>query len=198
MRLKLTFLAITALFVGACGQETRLTTTWVTPQAATSQVRHVLAVFASKDVVLRHTVEDRIVQQIPNAQPSYNFIESTTDIDRDALRKEMLDKGFDGVLVMRVADIDRQLTYVPGTWPNDFYGYWGNAWRYPYDPSYYDGDGLYGNYVIIVETALYSVNSNNLIWAGRSRTSDPKSINKVASQVARHAVGKMRQQGVLP
>jgi hypothetical protein len=200
MRLALTSLTITSLLLTACGQTTKLTTTWGTPAGGKAQVHHVLAVFASKDPLVRHTIEDRIVRQIPNSVPSYEYLESATTIDRDSLRRMMAEKGFDGVLVMRVADIDRQLTYVPGatTWPGDFYGYWGNAWTYPYDPTYFYGDGTYGDYVIIIETALYSVNSNSLLWAGRSRTSDPSSIRKVADQVSKHAVAAMREQRLLP
>jgi len=199
MRLALRSLCMTSLICTACAQQTKLTTTWTTPAAGSAQVHHVLAVFASKDPLIRHTIEDRIVRQLPNAAPSYDLVVDPTTIDRDQLRRQMMDKGFDGVLVMRVADIDRQLTYVPGAgWPGDFYGYWGNAWAYPYDPSYYMVDGSYGDYVIIVETALYSVKSNNLLWAGRSRTTDPGSINKVADQVANRAITNMRDSRLLP
>jgi hypothetical protein len=200
MRLALTSLTITSLLLTACGQTTKLTTTWGNPAGGAAQVHHVVAVFASKDPLVRHTIEDRIVRQIPNSVQSYTFIENAESVDRDALRRLMKDKGFDGVLVMRVADIDRQLTYVPGanTWPGDFYGYWGNAWTYPYDPTYFYGDGVYGDYVIIIETALYSVNTDKLLWAGRSRTSDPRSIRKVADQVSTRAVDDMRKQRLLP
>jgi hypothetical protein len=200
MRLALTSLTIGSLLLAGCGQTTKLTTTWGTPAGGAAQVHHVVAVFASKDPLVRHTIEDRIVRQIPNSVPSYTFIENAESVDREALRRLMHEKGFDGVLVMRVADIDRQITYVPGatTWPGDFYGYWGNAWTYPYDPTYFYGDGVYGDYVIIIETALYSVSTDKLLWAGRSRTSDPSSIRKVADQVSTRAVDDMRKQRLLP
>jgi hypothetical protein len=194
----LTSLLLTLLT--ACGQQTKLTTTWAAAPGSAPQVHHVLAVFASKDPLIRHTIEDRMVRQLPNSVPSYDLIADPTSVDRDRLRQQMLEKGFDGVMVMRVADIDRQLTYVPGatTWPSEFYGYWGNAWTYPYDPSYYAASGGYGDFVIILETALYDVRTNKLMWAGRSRTTDPGSINKVADQVAMRAVTNMREQRLLP
>ena len=49
-----------------------------------------------------------------------------------------------------------------------FYGYWGYGWGAVYDPGYLRTDT-----VVMVETLIYSVTQDKLVWAGHSKTTNP-------------------------
>jgi hypothetical protein len=73
----------------------------------------------------------------------------------------------------------------------DFYGYWG-YWGTAYDPVYYTTQQVYS-----VETTVYSVKSDKLIWMGRSQTVDPKNANKLADFSVNFAVNNMKKDGII-
>ena len=74
----------------------------------------------------------------------------------------------------------------------DFYGYWG-YWSSAYDPVYYTTDKFY-----TMETTLYSLPEDKLVWMGRSQTVDPKNANKLADFSVNFAVNNMKKDGFIP
>jgi hypothetical protein len=165
--------------------------TWRDPNATSVHFNRVLAVAPSHDPVLRRSAEDELVRRIgpDRAVQSYRFFTEAQLADRQALQQRAQQLGFDGMVVFRVANVQREATWVPGTYWGPYYAIGG--WPM-WDPGYVRTDT-----VVSVETDVYSVPDDRLVWASRSRTYDPRSMQHLVDDVTK-AVGKqMRKQGLL-
>jgi len=199
MRHPLTFIVLGASLVGAgaCApNSTQMVATWRDPTVPTVYFNKTLAVFMSKEPGMRRMVEDKLAARIPGGVPSYRVIPDNQLANLDSVRGHVLKEGYDGAVIMKLVGVTTEVNYVPGTsWytgPRDFYGYWGNSWGYAYDPGYYTTDQLYS-----VETALYDIKNDKMIWMGRSQTIDPKNANKLADYSVNFAIKNMQKQGLL-
>jgi len=181
----------------ACYHSTHLAATWRDPGARPLAFQHGVAVFVTRDEALRRTVEDKLAAQFPNVTPSYRFFPT---VDTATARIEMASRlgeaGFDGAIMMRVADVTITPVYATGAYwydrPYGFNSYWGYAWATPYDPGYY-GE----NRIVTIETQIYSLKDDRLIFAARSQTTNPKSAGKLTDSVIRHIRERLRKDGLL-
>jgi len=98
---------------------------------------------------------------------------------------------------MRLVSVNQTVTaYAPGnawyTGPYDFWGYWGTSWGYAYDPGYYQVNQIYS-----VETAVYSVINDKLIFAARTETVDPYSLKKLVNSVVDKSIKTLHKENVI-
>jgi hypothetical protein len=114
--------------------------------------------------------------------------------------KEFLGKaGITSVVLMRVLGREeKDKVYAPGTawWsgPNysGFWNYWGYSWTVVYTPGYLEKDKVY-----TIETLVYSVTQDQLVWAGRSETFNPKDIRSFIKDLVSAAGKEMRNAGLV-
>ena len=96
---------------------------------------------------------------------------------------------------MRLADIEKETSYVPGSSPT-YYGGYGRY--YGYGAGYYGSSGYYTtdkNYY--VETTVYSVNPDKLLWTGTTKTINPSKVEKMVNEIADVVTDKMKKEGFL-
>lgn len=191
-------IAAAALAVGlaGCYHSTQLANTWRDPSAGPLRFQKTVVAFATTDETLRRIVEDRLAARVPNAVQSYRLEPSAKAPDSSAIRRRFADLGFDGAVIMRVADVDTRISYPYGTYwygrPYSFGSYWGSAWGYAYNPAY-----VYADRVVAIETQIYSLNDDKLVWAGRSETTNPQSIGKLTDSVIKHVMKALQKDGLL-
>ena len=171
---------------------TSIVSEWKDPSAGPMHFGRMLVVAPSRDPAVRRTAEDELAQRIggpDRAVPSYTVLRDEELPDRTRLKQRAQELGFDGLVVFRIARVDKEATWVPGTYWGPYYAIGGwPAW----DPGY-----VQMNTVVSVETDVYNVMDDRLIWASRSRTYDPRSMRSLVDDVTK-AVGKaMRKQGLL-
>ena len=86
-------------------------------------------------------------------------------------------------------------TYNPGTWVNPYYstfwGYYGYGWGSMYIPGSVDQDTI-----VVVETTIYSVPRNQLVWAAVSETKNPKDLQRFIEDLVKEAVKELHKQGL--
>ena len=182
-------LAFGAVLASGCANSTQMVATWRDQTVPGLHSTRTLAVFMTKDPGMRRMVEDKLAMRLPGGVPSYTVIPDDQLGSMDSVRSHVKTGGFDGAVVMRLVNVETQVTETAA--PHDFYGYW-NYWSYAYDPVYYTTEKLYS-----VESTLYSFRDGKMIWMGRSQTVDPKNANKLADYSVNFAVKNMRKQGVL-
>ncbi|HEY9229595.1 MAG TPA: hypothetical protein VIP11_23300 [Gemmatimonadaceae bacterium] len=180
-----------------CYHSTQLAATWRDPGVNTLNFRRPVTVFVTKSETLRRTMEDKMAEQFPHATPSYRVLPTSHLEDGAKVREILSDKGYDGAIVMRVASVNDRVTYTPGSyWYGppyySFAGYWGNAWGYPYDPGYISTD-----VVVSIETQIYSLTRDKLVWAARSETTDPKSVGRLGDSVIKHVMNELNKEGLI-
>jgi hypothetical protein len=151
-----------------------------------------------KDETSRRVIEDNIVKHLNNkARASYSLIstESLKAANEADLTKVVTDGSYTHVVMMRLADVEKETSYVPGT-TTAFYGGYGRY--YGYGASMYSSPGYYTtdkNY--FVETAVYSANPNKLLWTGTTKTVNPAKMYKAVDEIAEAVIAQMKKEGFL-
>jgi len=192
--------AIIASTIMACGPSTEIVKSWQEPNAAlnTSDTGNkVLVISMVKDEGSRRVIEDELVKRIKaNAVASYTML--TSDVLKEAsgekLNELLHQNKFNYVLLMRLADIEKETSYVPGT--TSYYGGYGRY--YAYGAGMYGSSGYYTtdkNYFI--ETTVYSVDPDKLLWTGTTKTVNPSKIERTVNDIADVLSSKMTKDGFL-
>jgi hypothetical protein len=189
-----------AVLLTACGPSTEIVNSWRDPSAAGGiQFQKVITVCMCKETTNRRAVEDQLAKRIgPKATPSYTLISDDELRDRDAAKAKVEQGGFDGAVVMQLANVDKQMTYVPGTSYTvatpytSMWGGWGYGWSMAYDPGYYQQDQI-----VNFNTYVYSVPDQKLLWASQSQTTNPSSVPSMVDEIISATAAEMKKQKVL-
>ncbi len=184
----------------SCGPSTKIEKSWVEPGArvAPDPQNKVMVIALVKDETSRRVIEDELVKRIKTPSvASYQFLtsEMIKAASDEALNNMITKEKFTHILLMRLADIEKETSYVPGT-TTGYYG--GYGMYYGYGAAMYSTPGYYTtdkNYFI--ETTIYSVSPNKLLWTGTTKTVNPSKVNKAVNEIADVVVAKMKQDGFL-
>jgi len=195
---------IVVLFIAgalvSCGPSTKIEKSWREPNATVSKSpsNKVLVLALVKDETSRRVVEDQLVKRFNGgATASYTMIstEDLKDTTGAKLNKTIEQGKYTHMLLMRLADIEKETNYVQGTTT----GYYGGYGRYyGYGAGMYSSPGYYvedKNY--FVETAVYSFNPDKLLWTGTTKTVNPSKMEKTVNEIADVVSDKMKKDGFL-
>jgi hypothetical protein len=186
----------------ACTASTVFTSTWKSPDAVRIDPagKTVVAVFVTSNEGQRRSAEDLLAADLTakgaHGIPSYTLVTNDQRGDAEGARYRFKSAGASGIVVMRVVGKDQQVTYSPGAPMPAYYGgfgpYWGYGWSNAYSPGYLQTDTL-----ISVETLIYSVQQDKLLWAGTSRTTNPNDLSALIGDVANAVTQELTKQGLL-
>jgi hypothetical protein len=156
-----------------------------------------MALVLVQDKFARRNGEDEMVRQIKKAEAmaAYTVLPSETFVNESQLKKAVADSGVDGVVVMRPVYDQKEVSYVPGTYPTPYYSFWGYyAWAYPvvYSPGYYRQDRFVG-----VETTIYDASNGKLVWSGLTQHKNPKDTAKTVANTAKAVRKVMKKYGFI-
>jgi hypothetical protein len=91
--------------------------------------------------------------------------------------------------------MEKETYYVQGT-TTAYYGGYGRYYGYGAgmytNPGYYTTDKNY-----FVETTVYSVDPDKLLWTGTTKTVNPSKIEKTVNEIADIVTSKMTKDGFL-
>lgn len=186
-------IALVAGFVGCGGAETKFETTWGR-RVDLHGVHSVVALYESHDGAQRRTVEDAMTRKLAergvHAVPAYAVLDNNEDADYKTAKAALAAKGFDAVLEIRLISKENERTtaYYSNTWHG--WGYWG--WGGPYAYDYY----VFDTPVVRVETNLYSLRDDQLVWSGRTKTTDAETMNEVVDGVTSAVATTLEKRGV--
>lgn len=175
-----------ALCMSACGgSTTRFEQMWRAPNAGAQKV---VTLYESQDGAMRRTIEDKLARELSGrhivAVPAHTLLGSGDLRDHDAARKTLIDHGFDGVVVVRLIGTEMY----PGD--RSTMATWGASWPTSYEDYVFDSP------VVRLETTLYSLHDDTMLWSARSRTADAQSTNEVIDQVTSLVAATLQRQGV--
>lgn len=189
----LIFLSVTLIFF-SCGPSTQIEKTWTDPSftpASAKAFTKILAIGLLNDESTRRIAEDKMVAQMKNvtAVQSYSYLQAG-DTARNVVEERLKKDGFDGVVIMRLANVEKSTSYVPGTTYYGWYGYrYGGAYG---SPGYYQEDKTY-----YIETNLYSLESNKLLWSGTTSSLNPSKVDKALDETIVALREQMQKQGLI-
>jgi len=148
----------------------------------------------------RRSAEDALARQITarggQGIAAWTII-STADVqNEEKTRAAMTGAGAVAIVTMEIVDQRREIDPVNfrtsvSTSRRSFWGNYHWAWRTSWVPPPQTRTNVW------VETLVYSLEPDELLWAGRSRTVNPNSVAGLFGEVADAAAGEMQQIGLL-
>jgi len=191
-----------SLCLTACAGSTVFTSTWKAPdgEAVSPVGKSVVAAFISGNESQRRAAEDMLAADLSargaRGVAAYTVLPNESSWDGDKALARLKQSGANGAVVMRVIGKDQRVTYTPGTsmppYYNGFGPYWGYGWGRTYDPGTVRTDTL-----VSIETLVYSLDRDKLLWASTSRTSNPDNLGSLVKEVADATAKEMAEQGLL-
>lgn len=190
---------ILPILLAACGPSTKITQSWRDPSVSYEQgsVGKLLIIALMRDETTRRQTEDELVAQFRGrGVASYGYIGSLPrEIEVEPFVQRLRDDGFEAVMIMRLADVTQEQTYVPGSYPSYYgspWGYYGHAYPMYADPGYIRTDMTYR-----VETNFYSVESQKLVWSAVTSTMNPDNLSTTITEIVTVIREKMEREGFL-
>jgi hypothetical protein len=194
--------AAAAAGLTACAT-TSFTSSWKAPDAQPMgklSGQKVVAVAVSQNASVRRTAEDALVSVL-NANgsqgiPSYSILGD--DAKDEAKAKAAIEKsGAVAVVVMRPVSKEKEVSSTPTMYAGPMYGpYWGGYYGYGWGGAY-GASTIRTDTIVSVETLVYSLKQNKLVWAGQSKTTNPDKIDAFVKEVATAAGKEMKKLGLL-
>jgi hypothetical protein len=210
-RATLSILAAASMWMTACGPSTSITGSWKDPevQAGQGNIKTVFVSALTGNMTIRTKLESDIAAEAERR--GFKVIKSTelypqTFSKENAPSKEQIvqqirAKGADAILTAALVNKENETRYVPGTttYMPMSYGYYGGFGRYygamgpmMYDPGYYTTDKSY-----YIETNLYRVSDEKLIWSAQSKTVNPNGLDDFTSGYIKSLGKRMEADGLV-
>jgi hypothetical protein len=194
-------LAATVVAVAMLSAAPKFTSAWRSPDAASVSFagKKVAALVITQDDSLRVSGEESLVRELTarglQSVATYR-IAPKEELKSAERAKVWFEKAnVEGVVAMRPVSKDKRTTYNPGTWVNPYYstfwGYYGYGWGNMYIPGSYDQDTI-----VVVETTIYSIPRDQLVWAAVSETKNPKDLQRFVQDLVKESVKELHKQGL--
>jgi hypothetical protein len=181
--------------------DTKFLSTWVAPEARQMSFtgKKVATLVMSSDDSLRQSGEEGLVTELKargiDAVAAYRLIPKEELTDPAKARGWFERTHVEGVIVMRPVSMGTRTVYTPPAWTstsyNSLWGYYGYGWGAMYDPG-----SIRQDMVVAIETLIYSVPKNALLWAGSSETTNPKDSRKLLADLVKQAAKEMKKEGL--
>jgi hypothetical protein len=196
----LTTLAIAVVAVAVLSAAITFTATFKSLDAGAVSFagKKVAALVISNDDSLRVAGEESLVRELNargmQAVATYR-IAPKEELRSPETAKPWFEKAnIEGIVAVRPVSVDTE-TYTTGTWVTANYstlwGYYGYGWTAVYQPA-----SARTQTVVVVETTIYSVPRNQLLWAAVSKTTNPRDLRGSVEELAKEMVKEMQKQGL--
>jgi hypothetical protein len=193
---KAALLAAGAATIAACAS-TSLRSTWKNPTAAPLNLKgkKVVALVLTDLEALRYATEEEASREITahgaTGVPAYRLLPQAQIRDRERARAIFEREGIEAVVVVRQVAIEKALS--GSFWGSPGYSsFWG--------PGFWGGGGdgyLRTDTILIVETLVYSLEQNQLVWASQSQTMNPTQVGYFVRELGKTLGTEMEKQGLL-
>lgn len=179
---------------------TAMQQSWTNPDRrdSTKLFQKLLLVALVKDDYTRKVTEDKLAEEVrPRGVVSYNYLPDyfTSSNDTGMIANRLKGDGFDGVVIMRLITVNKNAVNSPGNFPsyyNSWYGYYSSTFPLYNVPS---GKGV--GEVFSVETNVYSLLDNKLVWNGVTTAVNISDKKKMVDGVIAAVKEKMKSQGFI-
>ena len=191
----------------AC-KSTMWVSTWKAPDATSlkgqGQGQKIVAIVMSKNEGTRRASEDALAREISArgavGVPLYSITPAGSVADEATARAAVEKEGAIGVVVLRpIAQQDKvyttPVTYAGPGYSSFWGGYWGYGWGAPWGTV--TGGEIRTDYIIMIETLVYSVKQNKLLWVGQSKTTNPDNVDALVRDIVSAVVVEMKKQNLL-
>ncbi|HPI54375.1 MAG TPA: hypothetical protein PLU10_06750 [Chitinophagaceae bacterium] len=165
-----------------------------------SSLKKILVVSFLYNEANRQKSEDELVHFLKDkGVASHTMFVKSLDLTSEAFQHTLEEQKFDGAILMRLIDIDREVFVKPGTpfssYPNyyqNFNGLFYRSWDIYSTPNQ-----LVMTKTYTVEITIYSLLQDKIIWSGITETISPSSIQRMTKEIAHVTYRKLKKDGLL-
>lgn len=189
------------LAIASCSS-TKITSTWREPnkEISLNKLNKVLVVALFQNETSRRKAEDQMVSYFyGKGVASYDYLDKNISTkNENVIREKIKNDGFDGAVTMRLLDVDKEEVYSRGnismypSYYRNFSGYYFRNWGYFSDPGYYSTTKTY-----TVETNVFSIKEDKIIWSGITKTTDPRGVEKMTDEIGKVVFNEMVKEGFI-
>jgi hypothetical protein len=203
---KAAVLCVSSIFLASCAN-TKISQSWVDPDHKKAY-NDLLIIGIAESESNRRAYESHFVEELASrgaeAEASYKLIKSNEKIDRNTVVNAIKGLDIDGVIITHMVAVDEETIYRPGMgysysgyggyggYGGGMYGYYPHVNSYVHSPGYYTTHETY-----TLETNLYDVNSEELIWTARSRTFSPESVDEVIVDLTKLLINDLAEKNLI-
>src|SRR5688572_17699941 len=190
---------------GALVAAQQLTQVWKNPEAGPLAFagKKVVAVIMTGDQSLEMSGEEALVRELNllgvQGVAAYKMIPREELVDAEKAKGWVTRAKIDGAVIMRVLSSAKETTYRPSMWVTTGYStmwsYWGTGWS---TTSVYVAGRKETNRFVSVETLIYNVAKDQLVWAGVSAIKNPQTMQREIALLVSEVVAEMKKNGLIP
>jgi hypothetical protein len=191
-------IAVGVALLTACST-TAFHATWKAPDATPVSARgeKVIALVVNSNEAARRAGEDALARALTERGAvgiaAYTLLGNTDLRNEAAIRQAFERSGAAGVVVLRPVAKEKEVYSTPSAYAGGPYGtFWGG-----YYPGAWGGPQVHTNTIVTVETLVYSLPQNKLVWAGESRTTNPSNVDAFVQELVKEAAAEMKRQGLI-
>lgn len=199
--------AALAMLLTGCASSSAFHATWTNADAAPVSLsgKKVMAIVQIRNESRRREAEDALAAAITSRGgqgiASYTLFPSNAKQQDEAVaERKAKAAGFSGIVMMSVTARERRVArdrYGSAYWMNDPYyrypwGAWGNGWNTMWEPN-----GFREEVRVMVDTRVYSIEQDKLLWTGSSETLNPESAGDVIRDLSAELTRELESAGVL-
>ncbi|HXW04712.1 MAG TPA: hypothetical protein VD833_05745 [Vicinamibacterales bacterium] len=181
--------------------DVKFTSTWKSMDAGQVSFvgKKVAALVISQDDSLRVSGEEALVRELTprglQMVATYRIVPKPELETAEKAKPWYGQAGVEGVIAVRPVSSEKVRTYTPGTWTapyySSFWNYYGYGWGAYYTPGRSSEDT-----VVVIETLIFSLAQDALIWAGVSETKNPRQLQQFVGDLVKATVKEMQKQGL--
>ncbi|VAW52759.1 hypothetical protein MNBD_GAMMA05-547 [hydrothermal vent metagenome] len=191
-----------ALFLSSCAN-TKISQSWVEPNHKKAY-NDILVIGIAESQQNRRAYESYFVEELQTVgvegEASYKLVKDSK-IDREIVTKAIKGLEIDAVIVTHLVGVDEETVYRPSMDYMPMYGggYYGGLYSYyPHVNTYVHRPGYYTTHeTYTLETNLYDVESEELVWSARSRTFAPESVDEVITDLTKLLIKDLSEKNLI-
>lgn len=201
---------LVSLSLQAACTSMKFTDVWVDENHSGQPYRNILVIGIADTRGNREDFENYFVEQLEaagvNALESIKILPDTTKISRETVLAAIYGLGIDAAIVTHMSSIKEEEYVIPSRRIGVVYGYgygpgYYNYSMYDYTPyvsHYVQLPGYYNTHEVVgLETNLYDINTEKLVWSGKSSQFAPDSVDDVIVQLTRLVIDDMKKKKLL-
>ena len=181
---------------------TKFVSTWRNPKGGLDFAGMKVAAFViTREPTMRMGPEETLAAELRSrgldTVAGYTVLPVELGNDQERAKEFLKNEGITGAVIMRVVDEAKTrrpkttVYYSEGFYPS-FWGYWEYGWSATYTIGMAKSDRVFW-----IETLVYSIELDRLLWAGESTTANPKNIRKFIKDLVDEAGKELRKAGLV-
>ena len=207
------FIVALCLLAACSKTKTTISQSYRNPGYEQTVFKKLFVIGVAQDQEGRQAFEDAFANAIKgqggSAEASWAHLPKSEQLTEEELRSAVEAGGFDGVLITRLLAVDKEQEYTPastynkprtryyaggvGLYGYGFYGFYGTTYAEVHEPGYFKTSTT-----VRVETNLYSLATDALVWTAQSATVDPTSIADTRESMTVAVAKRLKEEKLIP